>query len=1601
MTIQAWDAIYGTPMYHSNFVHLHVHTYYSLLDGAAPIYALANRAAEMRMPAMAMTDHGCLFGAIEFYETLSKAGVKPCIGCEVYVLSEGSRHVKELTQGGSLNHLTLLVKNKEGYRNLCKLISASYLEGFYYKPRIDKEILAEHTSGLIALSGCLKGEVSQALFNGRYDEARQVAEYYANLFPEERFFLELQDHGIEGQERVRKGLIELGGELGIGLVATNDVHYIKREDAEAHDALLCVQTAKNISDEKRMRLDTEEFYLKSPEEMTELFSDVPEAIDNTVAIAERLNLEFEFNKYHFPKYAPPEGKDLASYLKEQTYEALEEKWPHVEKHRKGDLELKKQYLERLGIELDVITSMGFAGYFLIVADFISYARGIDLPVGPGRGSAAGSLVAYCLGITNIDPLEHDLLFERFLNPERISMPDVDIDFCMRRRDEVIEYVSKKYGNVSQIITFGKMKARAVIRDVGRVLGIAYGDVDRIAKLIPATIGMTLEQALQIEPRIKQTAKKDEKVAKLLEIARALEGFPRHASTHAAGVVISDRPLSELVPLYRGQKDEIVTQFDMKSVEKIGLIKFDFLGLKTLTVIDDCLKLVEAKKGIKIDIDDIPLDDAKVFGKLSAGDTAGVFQLESSGMTDLVMKLKPSAFSEIVALVALFRPGPLGSGMVDDFINRKHGRTAIKYELPELEGLLKETYGVIVYQEQVMRIANLLASYSLGEADILRRAMGKKKPEEMAKQHERFMKGALANKINKNKAERIFELMAKFAEYGFNKCVVADTELFDAETGEIFTVGDVVKNGPGRMTFSCTEDHRIVPRKILSAMSNGKKKVYKLTTHLGHHILATDNHPFLTMDGWKNLGDLSKGDRIAAPRSIPVKGVDAWPAHEVVTLAWLLSEGNTCHPSSLYFYNNERQLIDDFVEHVEVFENTKARIDARDDGRMEVCVNTGRRVPPHERERYATRSGVFLWAEELGLIGKNATEKTIPGRVFSLANEQIALFLGRLWSGDGFIFGKNNTIPYYATSSSRMAKQLQYLLLRFGIVSRIAEKSFKYRGHCKLGYAVYLTGDNSTSRFLDFISPHMIGRDGQIRALQDYVLTLQGNLSSRDTIPWEAKKIVAQEREMSGQSWNDVEVGSGLSMKEFCGGEHAYKKGFRRSTISKLAHYFSSEKLKSLADSDIYWDEIVDISENGIQETYDLTIDEDHNFVADGIVVHNSHSAAYALVAYQTAYLKTHHSTEFMAALFTAEKDNTDKVLFYINDCKSRDIKMLPPDVNESMRDFSVIGDGVIRFGLAAVKNVGVSAIESVEVVRNEGGPFKSLFDFCERVDSRKVNKRVVESLIKCGAFDFTNAPRASLLAALDRAMEMAASSQRDRTSGQARLFDMLSGEASPEPDLPDVSEWGERQLLAYEKESLGFYITGHPLAQYEELLSQYASTDTADLSDVKDKQEVKIGGVVSKLREITTKRGDRMGFVMLEDLKGSAEVVVFSDIYAENHPLIKGDQPIFVIGTADTDGENTKIIATRIMPIENVAEDLTKSVHFFLHQPEVTPGHLSQLKNVLSRFPGGCPGFIHLVVPDKSETVLSLPDDLKLQPSTQLVTSVNKLFGHNVTKFVS
>jgi len=1140
-------------MHRSGFVHLHLHSQYSLLDGAIRFEDLFERARQLRMDSLALTDHGNMFGAVEFYQKAIQHGIKPIIGCEIYVAS-GSRHEKK--QGGKIFHLTLLAKNRAGYHNLAKLVSLAHIEGFYYKPRVDKGLLSEYQEGLFALSGCMKGEIGVSILNNHMDGALEAGRRYQQIFGE-RFFLEIQDNKVEGQKRIHEAMGEIGETLGIPLVATNDCHYLKREDAKAHEVLLCIQTGKSLNDPERMKFSSDEFYVKSAEEMRGVFPQYPEAIENTLRIAEQCNLELRFGEYHFPKFTPPDGKSLNLYLDELSRKGLEDRLQHIpDPHDK--------YWTRLDKELERIKSMGFAGYFLIVADFINHAKGKGVPVGPGRGSAAGSLVAFAVRITDIDPIRYGLLFERFLNPERISMPDVDVDFCMERRDEVIQYVTEKYGkdNVAQIITFGKMQAKAVVRDVGRALDMPYSEVDRIAKLIPSTLNITLQQALDQEPTLRELQEKDERVRNLISIAQLLEGLTRHASTHAAGVVISNKPLSEYLPLYRGQNGEVMTQYSMKDVEKIGLIKFDFLGLKTLTVIRKAEEMVRKHKDSVFDVGAIDLADSETYRLLSSGATNGVFQLESMGMKELLVKLKPEVFEDVIALVALYRPGPLGSGMVDGYIKRKHGLETVEYELPQLREVLGETHGVIVYQEQVMKIATLLADFSLGDADVLRRAMGKKIPVEMEKQRERFLDGARKKHINVETAERIFELMAKFAEYGFNK----------------------------------------------------------------------------------------------------------------------------------------------------------------------------------------------------------------------------------------------------------------------------------------------------------------------------------------------------------------------------------------------------------------------------------------------------SHSAAYALIAFQTAFLKAHHPVEFMAALLTSDVESTDKIVKYIAECRDMGIEVLPPDVNESWRDFTIV-DGKIRFGLAAVKNVGTGAIDSILTERGKQGNYRSLFDFCRRVDLRRVNKRVLESLIKSGAFDFTGASRAQLMVALDDAVERAQSFQKERESNQLGIFSQSGDRDSwiEEPSLPEIEEWPENQLLAFEKEALGFYITRHPLARFEEEIKRHTHEDTVSILGKRNGSEVTICGVASSLKEIQTRKGDRMAFLSLEDMKGLVEVILFPDVFQASLPYLNDDHPLLVRGILDMEDENPKIKAIEVLPLSQCDEACISKVHLTIRSPGITRDQLVDLKKILLENQGKSVAVLHLIVPNQGETVIRLP--IKVEPSTALLASLEEAFGYPIAHF--
>jgi len=1147
-------------MHHADFVHLHVHTKYSLLDGANTIEGLLDTAERYKMPALAITDHGNLFGVMEFYSAALKKGIKPIIGCEAYVAPK-SRLDKKDNHGipNASFHLILLAANNRGYKNLIKLISAAHLEGFYYRPRIDKELLASHSEGLIALSSCLKGEIPYRLLEGREEDALKAAGEYIDIFGKDNFYFELQDNMIADQKMVNERLLALSKRLDVQVVATGDCHYLRREDAKAHEILLCIQTGSNVDDPQRMKFTTDEFYMKSPEEMRHAFSEIPEAVSNSVEIARRCNVEIELGKLMFPEYDVPEGYTRESFLEELAYRGLQER---LREEGGGDI---SEYEPRLEEELRIINTMGYAGYFLVVWDFINYAKKHSIPVGPGRGSAAGSLVAYSLKITDLNPIKYDLLFERFLNPERISMPDIDIDFCMEKRDQVIRYVTEKYGNdhVAQIITFGTMAARGVIRDVGRSLNIPYGDVDRIAKLVPEGPNVRLEEAIRLEPKLKELMNSDLKVKELMEYALSLEGLTRHASTHAAGIVISKEPLTEYVPLTRGTNGEVVTQFAMEDIEKIGLVKFDFLGLKTLTVIDHTVRLINQSQpeGGRFDIKKIPLDDPATYELLSSGNTAGVFQLESMGMRDILVKIKPDRFEDLIAILALYRPGPIGSGMVDDYIKRRRGIVPVKYEIQELKEILKETHGVIIYQEQVMKIANVIAGFTLGEADMLRRAMGKKDPETMAKLKERFIDGAKGKGISEKKASKLFDQIEYFAGYGFNK----------------------------------------------------------------------------------------------------------------------------------------------------------------------------------------------------------------------------------------------------------------------------------------------------------------------------------------------------------------------------------------------------------------------------------------------------SHSAAYALISYQTAYLKAHYPVEYMAAMLTCEMGKMEKITAGIRECKEMGIDILPPDVNESDRDFTVCGKS-IRFGLVAIKNVGESAIESIISNRKEGGRFKSIFDFCKRVDLRKVNKRAIESLIKSGAFDSLGVRRSQLMDVLDKAISIGGTYQRSKS--QVSLFESIEGyeEATTREYLPDIPEWEEHLLLRYEKETIGFYITGHPLARYESKIRRSVSITTKDLADIPDGKEVTICGIITDVRTTVTKKGDKMAYIRLEDLDGGVEVIVFPELYKSSAGLLVEDRPVILTGTVSKNDTGYKVKGTNIRDLMTAPERTSTRVDINLHSIGLTAEDFKNLKDILQDHSGPCPVYLHLIT-NRKEYVVALDNSLRINPTDNLLMAIESRFGKNTVVF--
>ncbi|TBH20479.1 DNA polymerase III subunit alpha [Thermus thermamylovorans] len=1606
------------------FAHLHQHTQFSLLDGAAKLQDLLKWVKEVspENPALAITDHGNLFGAVEFYKKATAMGVKPILGYEAYVAAE-SRFDRKRGKGldGGYFHLTLLAKDFRGYQNLVRLASRAYLEGFYEKPRIDREILREHSEGLIALSGCLGAEIPQFILQDRLDLAEARLNDYLAIFGD-RFFIEIQHHGLPEQKKVNEVLKAFARKYGLGMVATNDGHYVRKEDARAHEVLLAIQSKSTLDDPERWRFPCDEFYVKTPEEMRAMLPEAEwgdEPFDNTVEIARMCQVDLPIGDkmtYRIPRFPLPEGRTEAQYLRELTFlgllarypdritegfyrevfrrlgklpphgdgaalaqalaqvegeawEALASELPPLEGVREWTAEAT---LHRALYELAVIERMGFPGYFLIVQDYINWAKGNGISVGPGRGSAAGSLVAYAVGITNIDPLRFGLLFERFLNPERVSMPDIDTDFSDRERDRVIEYVRRRYGEdkVAQIGTFGSLASKAALKDVARVYGIPHKKAEELAKLIPVQFGKPkpLSEAIQAVPELKAEMEKDPKVREVLEVAMRLEGLNRHASVHAAGVVIAQEPLTDLVPLMRDQEGRPVTQYEMGAVEALGLLKMDFLGLRTLSFLDEARKIVRESKGVELDYDRLPLDDPKTFELLARGETKGVFQLESGGMTSTVRGLKPRRLEDIIALVSLYRPGPMEH--IPTYIRRHHGQEPVSYaEFPHAERYLRpildETYGIPVYQEQIMQIASQVAGYSLGEADLLRRAMGKKKVEEMQRHRERFVRGAKERGVPEEEANRLFDMLEAFANYGFNKCLPGRARVVDFRTGRPVSV-EAIARGEARGVWVASLDEktlRLVPRPVVAAFESGRAMVYRLRTATGRVLEATANHPLYTPEGWRALGALAPGDFVALPRHLPYTPSAGLETHELDLLGFALSEGNLRHPSGFYLYTASEEELAAMREALAAFANTRVRVVWR---RGIAHLYVGR------QDRGAAAEAVAFLRRH-GLLGLSAREKRLPEVAFALPPEEVARLLGRLWVGDGGVDPKGRLI-HYATASEALARGVQHLLLRLGLQSRLVEKRFPYPGGRK-GYAVYLLGGlEAARRFAETLGPYLLGK--RKRDLQALLASWEeAGPSTKDLLPMAFLPLVRQAVAEASQG----KERAFLEARGFAQGllrPGRGRRGLSRTTAERLAALTGSLALLRLAQAEVYWDRVEAIEPLGVEEVFDLTVEGTHTFVAEDVIVHNSHAAAYSLLSYQTAYVKAHYPVEFMAALLTVERHDSDKVAEYIRDARAMGIPVLPPDVNRSGFDFKVVGAlspvgehqaaspagehrEEILFGLSAVKNVGEGAALAILQERERGGPFRSLGDFLRRLDERVVNRRTLESLVKAGAFDAFG-DRARLLASLDSLLRWAAESRERERSGMMGLFAEVG-----EPPLGEAPPLDEITRLRYEKEALGIYVSGHPVLRYPGL-REVASCTLEELPDfvrgLPPRPRVLLAGMVEEAVRKPTRGGGMMARFTLSDETGALEVVVFGRAYEGVSPKLKEDTPLLVLAEVEREEGGLRVMAQAAWTHEEVAE-APKALEVEVDHALLDERGIALLKSLLDEHPGTLPLYLRVQGP--------------------------------------
>ncbi len=1533
----------------SKFVHLHTHSHYSLLNALPKIDALVDEAKKNDMPALALTDNCNLYGAIEFYQACKKAGVKPIIGIDAYVAYR-SRHDKTSIDKERYR-LVLLAENDIGYKNLIKLVTAANLEGFYYKPRIDRELLEKYHEGLIAIAPSFSSDILQSLKLSRSEQAIERVEWYKKTFNVEptlgnasgetqpealprvgNFFLEITHHPeIAGHEENMKKLLDFARETNTPVVAAHDVYYITPSDRSARETLMAVQNDSDISD--KLNSTSDNFSFISPKIAEKYFKAIPDALENCAKIADRCNVEISIGKWFLPNYIVPSGLSYDEELRRITTEGL----------ANGGLEQTPELLERMEYELKIITDKGYAPYFLVVSDLLQYAHehGILTTI---RGSVAGSLVTFLAGITNVNPLVYNLPFERFLNPERPSAPDIDMDFADNRRDEMIEYARQKYGHdkVAQIGTFGTMAARGAVRDVTRALGFPYSTGDMIAKLIPMGaqgFPMTLERALKEVPELKEIYKTDADVKTIIDMAKKIEGCARHISVHAAGVVISPTPLTDYVPLQYDTKgdNKIITQYDMHAVgeDGVGLLKFDFLGIRNLSILADAVHITEKIKGVKIDIEHVPVDDKKTFEMLARGETIGLFQLNGDGMTRSLKELRPTTIHDINVMVALYRPGPMMN--IEEYIARKHGTKPITYMHPKMKDFLDRTYGVLVYQDDLLMTAIEVAGYTWGEVDKFRKAIGKKIREEMAKQHVKFVEGCVFHGgMKREKAEELWNLFEPFQGYGFNKCISGDTIITDTKTGSRYSIKELFEKNKKisvqSLSLSGKNKFSLIERPSTHIIQNGIKEVFELTTRSGKKIKATANHPFYTINGWKNLEELKVGIRIAIPRIIKTKSSLKIDPRKAAALGYLLSEGNLCHPHGIYFYSSQENEVLDFIASTLAFENIKCTIDRK---KNTIAVYCG-------QQNHKNGNQLFKWIREMGLAHKKATEKFIPQEVFQWTPDSQIIFLAKLWQGDGSIAIKNGLV-YYATSSYMLACQVSHLLLRFGIFSTIHKKNMKYRDDIKIGFAVIVTHRDNLVLFAKHIGPHLIGKK------KEDILTLinlTNHLSSveargtKDTIPKEILTVIREEMLIKNISIASLVKNTGLAERLFSIDKK--KIGYTRDVISLIAESINSPILKFHAESDIHWDEIVSIEKKDPEMTFDLSVAPHANFVANDIIVHNSHAASYGKVAYQTAYMKANFPAIYMSAVLTAESGNIEMIAEIISECKRMGIPVLPPDINESFEGFTVIenthgdyepldgGTGPkikdsIRFGLTTIKNFGEGIAAAIITERKANGRFATLSDFLRRITDKNLNKKSLESLIKAGALDAFGENirdyRHLLLHNLDRLLTFN-KEERKKETDQDSLFSLMAeSNVASEINLETISETSTVSSLNYgnklswEKELLGLYISGHPLDDFEEKMSKLKDIKSTKETAV-ERQPVVLAGIIESLRETMTKKGDKMIFMKLTDKTDFIDTVVFPKILEEFQDILVPDNCIVIKGTLSLRNGEKSVLVEKVKMME-------------------------------------------------------------------------------------